>query len=125
MPVELAAAWDRLRQLSSTDGQAFLVGGAVRDALLGRALHEADLVVHGDLATFASRTAQALETHPVAIGREHPIVRLPLADAHIDLTQMALSLEADLGARDFTVNAMAIPLGAIPAIGPTGIDPVW
>lgn len=97
--------------------QAWIVGGAIRDALLTRTAADADLVVAGDPEAFAGMAAEALGTHPVRIGREAAVWRLPLADGHIDVAPLGPTLEADLARRDFTVNTLALPLARLPAGG--------
>lgn len=106
--------------------ELFLVGGAVRDILLGRATEDIDLVVLGSATSLVDRLAAALEaavesesrfrTWRLALpdGR-----RLDLAEARSEtyLTPGALptispgALASDLGRRDFAVNAMAVRLG--------------
>ena len=110
---------DAVREAASDP--VFLVGGAVRDLLLGRGRADIDLVVEGDAGRLAARlgaeprqyerfaTAKALlDGHEVDIAsaRTETYARpgaLPEVTA-------AASIEADLGRRDFTLNAMAIPL---------------
>jgi tRNA nucleotidyltransferase (CCA-adding enzyme) len=103
-----------------------LVGGAVRDLLLGLTPHELD-VVAGDAAAFADELAARLDVPPVAIQHERfGTVRLAWDDGRIDIASRraedypapgALPVvqpgtpEEDLRRRDFTVNAIAVPLG--------------
>lgn len=93
-----------------------LVGGAVRDGLIGRlgVRPDLDLVVPGDGLALASALARQLGGTAVALDRERAIGRLVLKGWTIDLArQEGDSLGADLHRRDFTVNAMALrlPLG--------------
>lgn len=100
--------------------EVYLVGGWVRDTLLGRPTSELDLAAQ-DPATFAQHAAAALGTRVVILGGEHPLHRIPLAGGHVDVTPLHGTLEQDLARRDFTVNAMAVPLAALdplPAEGP-------
>src|SRR4051812_4778556 len=104
---------------------AWLVGGAVRDRLLGRDTADVDLVIDGD----PSAAARAIGR---AAGRG--TATFPLSDAfgawrvvgphhawQVDITPLrGGSLEADLRLRDFTVNAMAEPLAGGDAVDPTG-----
>ncbi len=100
----------------------YLVGGAVRDLLLGRGRADIDVVVEGDAAALASRlgaepreherfaTAKVeLDGHEVDIAsaRAESYSR-PGALPHVSVPA---DIEADLGRRDFTLNAMAVPLG--------------
>ena len=103
----------------------YLVGGTVRDMLLGRSRTDIDLVVEGDGMAFAGRLARKVDgrftPHPefltatvelpdgnildVATARsetyEHPGALPRVAPASIDV---------DLERRDFTINAMAVAL---------------
>ncbi|MGI2336437.1 MAG: CCA tRNA nucleotidyltransferase [Dehalogenimonas sp.] len=103
----------------------FLVGGAVRDILLGRAGFDLDLSVEGDAIEMAK--ALALKTEQVTVHHRFNTARLQLKGYHLDLARSreetyarpgALptvcpgTIEADLKRRDFTINAMAISLNA-------------
>jgi poly(A) polymerase/tRNA nucleotidyltransferase (CCA-adding enzyme) len=112
----LSEALSRLDAVARTGGRPgdgiYVVGGAVRDALLGRPIDEADIAAGGDAEAFALRAASALGTRAVPIGGRHGVWRLPLDGLLIDIVQMKPALEADLDARDFTINALAVPLAA-------------
>lgn len=108
-------------------GPVWLVGGTVRDLLLGRPLHDVDLVLPRDSATVARRLADRLEGTFVPLGEPHGMARVVLAapaSLHFDLTDFrGANLDADLGGRDVTVDALAVELGAL-LRGPTEIrDP--
>ncbi|MFN8124754.1 MAG: hypothetical protein U0237_20305 [Thermoleophilia bacterium] len=107
------------------DGPVAAVGGAVRDALLGRPhAHDLDLVVQGDALPLAARVARALGVRPVMHDRfGTATLELPHGEGHVDLITArreryphpgALpevepgSLGDDLARRDFTVNAIAL-----------------
>ncbi len=104
-----------------------LVGGAVRDALLGRADADLDLALpHGALA-LAERLAERVGATAVVLDAERGAARVAGAGVQIDLNDFrAPTLEGDLAARDFTVNALAVPLdpllavGRAPIVDPTG-----
>ena len=101
-----------------------LVGGAVRDALLNRLgpRPDLDLVVSGDAIGFANDASRRWGGTCVVLDAGHGIARLVIQGWTIDLAaQEGGSLEADLGLRDFTVNAIALPLeeGAV-LVDPTG-----
>lgn len=76
------------------------MGGAVRDLLLGRVPVELDFAFSGDMADF-------LAAHPDArpVGKS---VRVCLWRGRECMPLRGGSLEADLLARDLTVNAMAL-----------------
>ena len=90
-----------------------LVGGAVRDGLLNRLgpRPDLDLVVSGDAIGFAKDASRRWGGTCVVLDAGHGIARLVIQGWTIDLAaQEGGSLEADLGRRDFTVNAIALPL---------------
>lgn len=103
-----------------------LVGGAVRDGLIGRLGErpDLDLVVPGDGVTLAHRLARDLGGTAVDLDQERAIGRLVLKGWTLDFArQEGASLLDDLNRRDYTVNAIALRL----PIGPEGlalIDPL-
>jgi tRNA nucleotidyltransferase (CCA-adding enzyme) len=132
---DLRRLWSRLpmvqRRLLRTAGAladqlgvaVYLVGGPVRDLLLGGKLVDLDLCVEGDAAAFAHGLARRLRgqvrVHPrfrtatvlLAGGR-----RIDVATARTEIYPAPAALpivkpagiEADLARRDFSVNAMAL-----------------
>ena len=95
-------------------GRVFLVGGLIRDLLAGRSAagrKDVDLAVsHGvmDLGRDLARKGRATM---VVLSEEDGTVRLVGPGMEVDLTRFrAASLDEDLRARDFTVNAMALDL---------------
>jgi tRNA nucleotidyltransferase (CCA-adding enzyme) len=114
---------DELRRLDLPRGEGvYLVGGTVRDILLGRASFDVDIAVEGDALAFARQLGGALTGHGrfgTAVvrfpdGRHGDVVtarretyRAPAALPDIE----AGTIEDDLARRDFTVNAMAASLG--------------
>jgi putative nucleotidyltransferase with HDIG domain len=99
--------------LGGRDG-AWIVGGAVRDALLDRDVTDVDLVVDGDAREVARAVARAAPGHPFALSGEFAMWRVQSRDEpwHVDVAPLrGDSIEADLGERDFTINAIALPLG--------------
>ena len=96
------------------DEEAWLVGGAVRDRLLGRGpTADLDLALAGDPRA-AARRARAGHRRRVlrALGRLRRLARGRAGQAwQVDLVALqGATLAEDLAARDFTVNAMAEPL---------------
>ncbi|MGH2906169.1 MAG: HD domain-containing protein [Solirubrobacterales bacterium] len=92
----------------------WIVGGAVRDALVGRRVTDVDLAVDGDAKAAAQALHRRLGGDIFSLSDRFGTWRV-LPDAgewQIDLTALrGDSIEADLALRDFTVNAMAIALG--------------
>ncbi len=95
----------------------WLVGGAVRDLLLQRELHDWDFAVAGATMPLARRIANAIGGAYVTLDAEHDTARVvvkdPATQVPITLDFAALrggSIEDDLRWRDFTVNALALTL---------------
>ncbi|HUA46365.1 MAG TPA: hypothetical protein VMA77_14140 [Solirubrobacteraceae bacterium] len=115
----LPAARPLLSRLPSHPG-VYLVGGSVRDLLLGGTPYDLDVVVEGDAATFAASLGGALTVHDrfgtstVRLdGFDYDIARsrretYTHPGALPDVAPAALA--EDLLRRDFTVNALAIAL---------------
>jgi tRNA nucleotidyltransferase/poly(A) polymerase len=106
-------------------GGLFLVGGSIRDLLLGRPLKDLDLVCAG-ARDFASLMARSHAARLVPLGQDHdpPSFRVVSARDHrdyLDITERAgPDIISDLGRRDFTANALALRLdNTAPAL----IDP--
>jgi poly(A) polymerase len=103
---------------------AWLVGGAVRDELLGRETVDYDVVVAGDPATAARAVAKA--GSPAAcfsLSEEFGSWRVVARDSswQVDVEPLrAATLEEDLALRDFTINAIAKPLAGGEAVDPLG-----
>lgn len=115
--------------------KVYLVGGAVRDALLGRTIHDKDFVVVGGAACtlLAQGFSQVGADFPVFL---HPITHHEYALARLErksglghqgfsIDTANVSLEEDLARRDLTINAMAMPVAGLFDDTPTGdiIDP--
>jgi tRNA nucleotidyltransferase (CCA-adding enzyme) len=98
--------------------QVYLVGGAVRDELLGRPVHERDWVVVG------ATPEQMLQAGYRAVGRDFPVFLHPVTKEEYALARLErktgpgyhgfatysapdVTLEQDLQRRDLTINALA------------------
>lgn len=105
---------DLLRPLAGSD--AYLVGGFVRDLLLGRDLTDIDLAVAGDAPACARSLADALGGHYVLLDDERGMARVALDNAPVQYIDVAArrgpDISADLARRDFTIDAIAAPLAA-------------
>jgi tRNA nucleotidyltransferase (CCA-adding enzyme) len=115
------------RLLPALDGLApcFLVGGAVRDLLLGVETVDLDVAVEGDAERVATELARRLGGTVRAHGR-FGTATVNAGDLSVDLAGTRresysepgalpdvepAGIDEDLGRRDFTINAMAIALG--------------
>jgi poly(A) polymerase len=102
-------------------GDAWIVGGAVRDAALGRAVVDADLAVAGDPGSAARAIGRSAEGPAFSLSEEFGTWRAVGPDWHVDVTALrGGSIDADLALRDFTINSVAVRL-ADPAAAP--LDP--
>ncbi len=102
---------------------AWIVGGAVRDAALGRPVTDLDLATSGDPGQAAGRLAAAGEAHAFELSSEFSIWRVADRGGNwqVDLTALrGGSIESDLAVRDFTIGAVAVPLGGGRPIDPHG-----
>ena len=103
---------------------AVLVGGAVRDALLDRLKPQPDLdlVVPSGALALTRTLANRLGGSCVVLDQERDMARLVLRGWTVDIArQDGASLEADLQRRDYSINAIALPLnGPAQLIDPTG-----
>jgi putative nucleotidyltransferase with HDIG domain len=103
-----------------------LVGGAVRDALLGRPDADLDLAVPRGALGLAERIAGRLNATAVVLDAERGAARVAARGVQLDLNDFrAPSLAGDLAERDYTVNALAVPLerlltGRASIVDPTG-----
>lgn len=92
----------------------YMVGGMVRDALLGRPLHDVDLATPGDGLAKARALADALGGAYYPVDPERRTGRVILSGESTLVIDVASfrgdDLLADLQGRDFTVNAMAVRL---------------
>jgi poly(A) polymerase len=103
--------------------RAWLVGGALRDRLLGRPTPDLDVVVDGDVRGAARRLGRGLGGASFELSDQFGAWRVVARDSgwQVDITPLqGGSLEADLGARDLTVNAMAEPLAGGELVDPFG-----
>jgi putative nucleotidyltransferase with HDIG domain len=102
-------------------GTAWIVGGAVRDAVLGREVSDLDLAVAGDPGAAARAIGQAIGEHAFELSAEFGTWRVATSGRgwQIDVTALrGEGIEADLAARDFTIGAVAVPLAGGEAIDP-------
>ncbi|HXF32888.1 MAG TPA: hypothetical protein VN522_15365 [Solirubrobacterales bacterium] len=119
----LAAAYPELAAVAdAAPDPVYLVGGAVRDLILGRGRADIDLVVEGEPAALAA----ALGAEPVVSHSRFGTMKVDWNGEELDLAasrreryarpgalptvELGAPIRTDLARRDFTINAMAIPL---------------
>jgi hypothetical protein len=101
--------------------EGWLVGGSVRDRGLGYAAPDLDLVVDGDAAAVAADIARALNAPWFALSERHRAFRVVGRQGHVDVAAArGGGILEDLAQRDFTVNAMAVPVSGGDLIDPFG-----
>jgi hypothetical protein len=100
--------------------EAWVVGGAVRDEFLGRPLVDLDVACHEPeraARAYAKRSGGA----PFPLSERHGAWRVALEDGRtVDFTPLRGGIEADLATRDFTINAIAVPVGGGEPVDPSG-----
>jgi tRNA nucleotidyltransferase/poly(A) polymerase len=101
---------DRVAELFE-DEEAWIVGGAVRDLLLGRPLLDLD-VACVDPRDAAHRYARRFGGVAFPLSERHGAWRVVEngSEHTVDFTPLPDGIERDLSTRDFTLNAIAIPV---------------
>ena len=113
--LELPPLVAEIHQALPAGARVWLVGGAVRDALSGRQVHDLDFAVDGDGLAAARAVADSLDGAFYALDPERGVGRAIVTrdDARFTLDFARLrgaDLAADLAGRDFTINAMAVAM---------------
>jgi|WetSurMetagenome_2_1015567.scaffolds.fasta_scaffold15382_4 poly(A) polymerase len=92
--------------------EVFIVGGTVRDILLGKQPSDYDLVTLGNPETLAGQIAAAYNSRVVRLGKPGTILlRIKTPDKLYDIVPaLGGAIESDLHHRDFTITAMAVRL---------------
>jgi putative nucleotidyltransferase with HDIG domain len=104
----------RVRAALPKGVSVYLVGGALRDAMLGRTTHDLDFALPSGAIRTSRRVANALGGAFFPLDPERDIGRVLLKDEEGNRQVMDFAalrgpdLESDLRGRDFTINAMAV-----------------
>ena len=114
-PLEFPDFIAEIRQALPVNLPIWLVGGAIRDALLGCRLRDLDFAVEGDALAAARAVAAALQAAFYPLDNERDVGRVLFTREGtrftLDFARLrGTDLTADLAARDFTLNALAAPL---------------
>ena len=112
---------------------AFLVGGYIRDSLRGAQPGDLDIAILGDHASLAQDLARCFSGTYVPLGRTHQTARVVVSPRDlpytpfekggiggrwtVDVSRIEDSIQADLARRDFTVDAMALPISELQTQG--------
>jgi len=121
--------------LRTQDVEAYLVGGTVRDWRMGRPVQDLDFAVRGDAMALGRQVADAVGGAYVPLDPERNtsrvVVKVPpdpeaahAVTRYVDFAGLrGGDIEADLRARDFTVNAMAVDVRHLTQARPPILDP--
>lgn len=105
-----------LVELAGADRPLWLVGGAVRQLLAAEPLGDLDVAMRSGALALGRRLADRLGASFVVLDESRGAGRIVGAEIGlpVDLVDFrAPTLEDDLRARDFTVNALAVPLADV------------
>ena len=114
---DYSALFGAIRKVVPASMKIYLVGGAVRDILLGRKIRDFDFTVEGLVRPIGKNIANELGGAYYVLDDEREMVRVIIEDEQIgkfdvDIAQLTgETIEDDLQERDFTINAMAIAVG--------------
>ena len=117
---EWQAAYSVIEQLENAGFEAVIVGGAVRDTILGRPAHDVDVATNA-----MPEEVKSVFHHTADIGIQHGTVLVIVPASSVEVTtfrtdgqytdhrrpeevQFVRSLQDDLQRRDFTMNAIAM-----------------
>lgn len=119
LPSEFQEALPVLEKLKAAGYEAYFVGGSVRDALLGRPIHDVDIATSAypeETKTVFQRTVDVGIEHGTVLvldNGEYEVTTFRTEDVYVDYRRpssvsFVRSLNEDLKRRDFTVNAFAL-----------------
>src|SRR5688572_26087484 len=124
-PFSLPSIVKKVIQMLPADQEIYLVGGAVRDMLLGRDSHDFDFAVPANGVAIARRVANALQANFNSLDEVRDIGRVIVNEPDgthtlLDFAKFrdGTTLETDLNGRDLTVNAIAYDLRAETILDP-------
>lgn len=123
--LEMYPQLDEFKKFIEKRTPCFLIGGAVRDFLLGRTLYDFDFATPEDPTPHARAWAKQQNAHWFWLDEARRQSRVLLSQGHqqiiFDFAPFrAATLEQDLRERDFTVNALAVELSSWNLVDPLG-----
>ncbi|MGQ7358109.1 CCA tRNA nucleotidyltransferase [Streptococcus suis] len=120
LPSEFQEALPILEKIKAAGFEAYFVGGSVRDAILGRPIHDVDIATSSypqETKQIFSRTIDVGIEHGTVLvlegKKDYEITTFRTEEEYVDFRRpsqvsFVRSLEEDLKRRDFTVNAFAL-----------------
>ncbi len=126
---KITAILDKASRLLAKQGhQGYIVGGFIRDWLLGRQTDDIDIAVDGNALDIAREVAEGLGGKFVLLDEINRVARVVVIEKerrwNLDFSSFSGNIESDLARRDFTINAMAVKLGQLGASMPLKlVDP--
>ncbi|MGD0766351.1 MAG: HD domain-containing protein [Dehalococcoidia bacterium] len=106
-----------LKACRQANVDAYLVGGFLRGLLLGGTAEDVDIAVSGDASALVHDAAEALKGRAFPLDEERGVFRVALPAGapvrYVDVTRLRGDIDNDLRERDFTIDAMALPLAAL------------
>ncbi len=104
--------------LTEQGTKSYLVGGFVRDALLGRETADIDIALAADAVVVTPKVADAIGGRFVLLDQVNKVCRIVVVDEEapaggrwqLDFSSFQGSIEPDLARRDFTIDAIAVGL---------------
>ncbi len=119
IPPETSSFLTRVSNSLAEPGiKSYLVGGFVRDVLLGRDTADIDIALAADAVAVAPKVADALGGRFVLLDKVNRVCRIIVVDEEapsggrwqLDFSSFEGNLEPDLARRDFTIDAIAVDL---------------
>jgi poly(A) polymerase len=114
---------DPVTALTEIVPDGWLVGGTVRDRVLGRETADFDVATAGSAAEVARSLGRAAGGFAFELSEAFGAWRIVAHDRtwQVDILPLnGATIEEDLGRRDLTINAIAAPLGAVGYVNPFG-----
>ena len=110
----------------SMDLEAYLVGGYVRDLLLGRELTDIDIMVNKESMNYAKELSKILKVNKTVLFEKFLTARIPFSECEIEISNarkeeyekvsrkpskiVETTIREDIIRRDFTINTLAVSL---------------